>query len=81
MMKGRHFLFTSEVHDDVCLDFLDSTINKLLELWNKGYDHEYICNKLRIKPIDMALIVMDLEYADKLPKRKNGFLGSKSIGA
>lgn len=70
---GRHFLFTGDEHDDVRLDFPTSTINQLLELWNKGYGHEYICNKLKIKPIEMALIVMDLEYADKLPKRKNGF--------
>ena len=70
---GRHFLFTGEAHDDVRLDFPTSTISRLLELWNKGYDHDYICRQLCIKPIEMALIVMDLEYADKLPKRKNGF--------
>ena len=76
-MKGRYFLFTSETHEDVRLDFPASILEKFLTLWSDGESHEYICRKCRIKPIEMALIVMDLEYADRLPKRKNGFWGAK----
>lgn len=77
MKQKRYYLFTSELHEDVRLDFTEKIINAFLELWQEDYTHEIICRKLQIKPIELALIVMDLDYAGRLPERACGFWGNR----
>lgn len=76
-MKKRYYLFTSEAHEKVRLDYAPQTIEKLLEMWQAGYTHKEMCRKLMLKDIELALIVMDLDYAGKLPARAGGFWGRK----
>ena len=75
MKKGRYYLFTSELHETVQLDFTQGTINKLLELWKANEPYERMCKTLRISPTELALIAIDLDYVGQLPERKGGFWG------
>lgn len=77
MKKNRYYLFTSESHEDVRLDFTEKTIIRFLELWEANYTHEVICRRLQIEPIELALIAMDLDYVGRLPERENGFWGNR----
>ena len=75
MKSKRYYLFSSELHDEVRLDFTPETINRFLELWQAGYSHEAISKRLQVLPIELALIAMDLDYIGRLPERKGGFWG------
>lgn len=77
MKQKRYYLFTSIQHEDVRLDFTEKTITRFLELWEADYTHEFICRRLRIEPVELALIAMDLDHAGRLPERKNGFWGNR----
>lgn len=75
MKKGRYYLFTSELHETVQLDFTQGTINKFLELWKANVPYERMCKSLRISPTELALIAIDLDYIGRLPEREGGFWG------
>lgn len=75
MNKNRYYLFTSEAHETVRLDFTKNTIDRFLELWEAGKPHKEICKSLKVSEIELALIAMDLQHAERLPERKNGFWG------
>lgn len=75
MKKGRYYLFTSEIHEDVRLDFTKGTINKFLELWKAGTPYQKMCKTLRISPTELALIAIDLDYTGQLPDREGSFWG------
>lgn len=77
MKKGRYYLFTSESHESVRLDYSEGTIAKFLELWKANFSNKAICKELKLKQVELALIVMDLDYAGRLPERKNGFWGTE----
>lgn len=48
-----------------------------MEFWEADYTNEFICKKLRLQPVELALIVMDLDYSGRLPERENGFWGNR----
>lgn len=75
MKKGRYYLFTSELHEDVKLDFTQGTINRFLELWKADTPYESMCKTLKLSPTELALIAIDLDYIGQLPERKVGFWG------
>ena len=75
MKKGRYYLFTSELHESIQLDFTQGTINKFLELWKANEPYERMCKRLRISPTELALIAIDLDYIGQLPEREGGFWG------
>lgn len=64
--------------------FEDGSINLLFknrevadfkELWNAGISLENIARKLRRKPVEIALLIIDLELQDKLEPRSSGIRG------
>lgn len=75
MKKERYYLFTSELHEDIQLDFTQGTINRFLELWKADRPYESMCKTLRVSPTELALIAIDLDYLGQLPERKGGFWG------
>lgn len=75
MKKGRYYLFTSELHENVRLDFTQGTIQRFLELWQAGLPYKSICKTLRVTPTELALIALDLDYIGHLPEREGGFWG------
>ena len=77
MKKGRYYLFTSEQHEEVRLDYTQKTIERFLELWKEGIPYKQMCKKLMISPTELALIAIDLAYVGKLPERKHGFWGAE----
>ena len=75
MKRDRYYLFTSELHETVRLDFTKKTIKRFLELWQANSSYERMCKTLRITPTELALIAIDLDYTGQLPEREGGFWG------
>jgi len=76
LKKNRYYLFTAETHEEVRLDFTGRTIDLFIKYWNQGYSSELIGKKLRLKQVEIALIVMDLEYDGKISPRPGGIFGT-----
>lgn len=75
-LKERYFLFTSKSHEKVRLDFTRRTIDEFIKYWNCGYSSKLIGRKLSLKPVEIALIAMDLEYDGKISSRPGGIYGT-----
>lgn len=75
MRNKRYYLFSSLAHDDIEFGFPQDLIESVKELWNEGETSKEICNQLKLKPIELALIVMDLDYAGHMNVRDGGFFG------
>lgn len=73
--KNRYYLFCSDAHEDVHMDFTNETIDRFLELWNADKPYKSICKTLRVTEMELTLIALDLQHAGRLPERKNGFWG------
>lgn len=73
--KKRYYLFTSEPHENVRLDFTNKTIDRFLTYWEAGETYEAMCGKLKVSEVELSLIAIDLQYTGRLPKRENGFWG------
>mgnify|MGYP001263285999 CR=1 FL=1 len=76
MVKNRYYLFTSEPHEKIRLDFTKASIKKFIDYWNRGYSYKIIGRKLQLKQIEIALIAMDLEYAGLINQREGGIFGT-----
>lgn len=76
-MSKRYMLFVSENHEGIRMDFPVKMIKDVIKYWQQGKTHNEICNILKMKKIELALIIMDLDYAGKLPAREGGFWGKK----
>lgn len=77
MRSKRYYLFSSELHEDVHLDFTHGTIKRFLEMWEAGYSYQAMSKRLRITPTELALIAIDLDHIGQLPERTNGFWGEE----
>lgn len=75
MKKGRYYLFTSELHENLRLDFTEGTIKRFLELWEAGTPYKSMCKTLAISVTELTLIAIDLDYIGQLPEREGGFWG------
>ncbi len=76
MAKNRYYLFTSEPHEKIRLDFTETAIKNFIDYWNRGYSHKLIGRKLQLKQVEIALIAMDLEYAGLISQRDGGIFGT-----
>ncbi|BDH60122.1 hypothetical protein MTP04_02520 [Lysinibacillus sp. PLM2] len=72
----RYYLFTSDSHEKIRLDFPSRTIKAFIDYWNKGYSSKLIGRKLGLKQIEIALIAMDLEFAGEITARPGGIFGT-----
>lgn len=75
MKKGRYYLFTSELHENLRLDFTQKTIDRFLELWQAGTPYKGMCKALAISVTELTLIAIDLDHIGQLPEREGGFWG------
>lgn len=76
-MSKRYYLFTNEECDQIRLDFPPLTIERFIQLWNNDVPFEKIFKTLRIKPVEAALIMIDLEYSGRITSRKQGLDGKE----
>lgn len=70
----RYSLFLSEAHEEIRLEFTTDCVKKFIDMWNTGYTKEEICKALHIKPVELALIVIDLDYAGIIQPRDGVFI-------
>lgn len=68
-------LFTDSKHEDISWTYTQDKINRVIELWDKGLPYAEIGVKLRLKKIEVMLILIDLSDLGKLKQRKGGMLG------
>lgn len=76
-MSKRHYLFIGKDTDEIRLDYTPKFIEKVIKHWSEGKTHDAIADKLKLKKIELALIVMDLDYRGMLPEREGGFWGKQ----
>lgn len=75
-MSKRYYLFTNKECDQIRLDFPPMTVERFIQLWNKGVPFEKIFKTLRLKPVEAALIMIDLEYSGRIQQRRRGLKGA-----
>lgn len=68
-------LFTDNKHDDIRWTYTQDKIDRVIELWDQGLPYSEIGVKLRLKKIEVMLILIDLSDTGKLKQRRGGLLG------
>lgn len=78
-VESRYILFTGEAHENMKFDFTPKQIEIFISLWNAGVAINKIAQRFLISNANVALIVMDLEMAERIEPRAGGLLGKRKV--
>ena len=69
--------------DELKFDWKESQLQKIAHFWNEGYSISYMTryfngkSKLAIRQIEVALVIMHLDFNGIIKSRPGGMLGFK----
>lgn len=68
----QYFLFDS---GEIALSFTPQVLVDFREMWKAGISAENMAKKLKVKPIEIVLMVIDQSYKQHITERETGLDG------
>lgn len=73
--EKEYYIFSNSLYDDIKMCFKKSTINCLIKYWEQGLGAAEIAKNLRLKDLEIFLLIADMQITGLLPERDKDFYG------
>lgn len=75
MAKGELYIACEELN----FTWHSSEVSEVAAMWRKGKSINGIAKSFKRKPVEIVLLLIDLDYSGRIKKRPGGIFGSVTI--